>query len=369
MLGQTIELTNDLWLIVGDLRLDIPNSILYQKSNRLYLIDSGAGPVVRASIVQLLQRMTPIQSFSLLNSHGHADHIGNNDLIQVAEANEKHHYMSERALAMLDSVPYFAEQFYTLSEIYDPTSGYRVHRIRWRFLAMLRDILALFVGKRRALEAIFSIYLRKFQPLCPSRETVQTYESLSSSLLTVGGVSWKGWILGEDDVWILESRGPTPDQVLFYFPCSQVLCTGDLTFPLFPTFPDSDAKVIREVLRRCEAMVSSGKVTILIDGHHHQIYRGKEQAAKFLETLLTEEEHFQAVLREIVEDNNGLTVGQIYGHIRQRKDDAVLQHYLSIEYPHLPMSLQQIIVVSLVQMGYEPKGRSGKKRFYQLARR
>ena len=75
------------------------------------------------------------------------------------------------------------------------------------------------------------------------------------------------------------------------------------------------------------------------------------------------------VLREIIENNNGLTVGQIYKHIRKRNYDPMLQHYLSIEYPHLPMSLQQIIAVTLVQLGYEPKGRSGKKHFYQLARK
>ena len=368
-LGQTIQLANNLWLIVGDLPLDIPNSVLYQKSNRLYLIDTGAGPVIRASTVQLLQRMRSVQSFSLLNTHGHADHVGNNDLIHIVKAKEKYHYLSERGLTMLDPVPYFAEQFYTLSNIYDPISGYQVHRIRWRFLGMLRDILASFAGQRRALEIIFSIYLRKFRPLRPSPETVQNYESLSSSLVTIGGVSWKGWVLGEDDVWILESRGHTPDEVLFYFPDNQVLCTGDLTFPLFPTLSDSDAVVIREMLRKCETMALSDKITILIDGHHEQIYHGKGQVVKLLQTLLEQQEHFQAVLREIIEDNNGLKVGQIYEHIRQLSHDPILQHYLSIEYPYLPMSLQQIIAVSLVQMGYEPKGPRGKKRFYQQTNR
>jgi hypothetical protein len=85
-------------------------------------------------------------------------------------------------------------------------------------------------------------------------------------------------------------------------------------------------------------------------------------------TLLTEHEHFQAILKEITEEHEGLTVGQVYSYIRQRHEDPVVQHYLSLEYPYLPMSLQQIIAVSLVQMGYETKGPRRRKRFYRTAR-
>lgn len=368
MLGDIVQLADNLWLVVGDLPADIPNSVIYRQSDRLYLMDSGAGPIIRASIIQVLQRLGPIQSFTLLNSHGHADHIGNNDLICMAQAKETHHYLSEAGLAMLDPVSYFADQFYKLSDIYDPARGFQAHRLRWRLLGMLRDILALFTGERRALEMIFSIYLRKFRPIRPSLETIQTYESLSNQPLNIGGVSLKGWVLGKNDVRILESRGHTPDEVLFYLPEHKVLYTGDLTIPLFPTFPDSDGAATRDMLCKGKAMASSGAVSLLIDGHHHQIYRGKEEVTEFLETLLTEQEHFQALLRKTIEEHDGLTVAQVYRYIRQRHDDLVVQHYLSLEFPHLPMSLQQIIAVSLVQMGYENKGPRRKKRFYPIAR-
>jgi len=369
MLGDIVQLADNLWLVVGDLPADIPNSIVYRQSDRMYLMDSGAGPTIRASIMQVLQRLGPVQSFTLLNSHGHADHVGNNDLIHMAQAKETYHYLSEAGLALLDPVPYFADQFYKLSDIYDPAMGFQAHRLRWRLLGMLRDFLTLFTSERRVLEMVFSLYLRKFQPLRPSLETIQTYESLPSQPLTIGGVPLKGWVLGENDVWVLEARGHTPDEVLFYLPEHKVLYTGDLTLPLFPTFPDSDSTVTREMLRKCEAMASSGAVSLLIDGHHHQVYRGKEEVAKFLATLLTEQEHFQALLKEIIEEHEGLTVGQVYIHIRQRHyDDPVVQHYLSIEFPYLPMSLQQIIAVSLVQMGYKTKGPRRKKCFFQIAR-
>lgn len=369
-LGDKVQLADNLWLIVGNLAADIPNSLIYHPHDRLHLIDSGAGPTIRAGIMQMLQRLGPVQSFTLLNSHGHADHVGNNDLIHMVQAKETHHYLSEAGLTMLDPpARYFADQFYKLSDIYDPARGFQAHRLRWRLLGMLRDILALFTGERRVLEMIFSIYLRKFQPLRPSLETIQTYESLPSQLLTIGGVSFKGWILGENDICVLEVRGHTPDEVLFYLPEHKVLYTGDLTLPLFPTFPDSDGTATREMLLKCKAMASSGAVSLLIDGHHHQVYREKEEeVTKFLETLLIEQEHFQALLRKIIEEHDGLTVAQVYEYIRQLHDDLVVQHYLSLEFPYLPISLQQIIAVSLVQMEYKTKGPRRKKRFYSIAR-
>ncbi len=73
--------------------------------------------------------------------------------------------------------------------------------------------------------------------------------------------------------------------------------------------------------------------------------------------------------RAILEERDGLTVGQVYTHVRQRHEDPVVQHYLSLEFPSSPMSLQQIIAVSLLQMGYEAKGPRRKQRFYRPARK
>src|SRR5512139_2065279 len=107
MLGDIIQLAENLWLIVGELPADIPNSIVYWRDDRLYLLDSAAGRIMRASIMQVLQKIGPVQSFTLLNSHGHADHVGNNDLLQVVQAKETHHYLSETGLEIIDHIRYF----------------------------------------------------------------------------------------------------------------------------------------------------------------------------------------------------------------------------------------------------------------------
>jgi hypothetical protein len=51
MLDDIVQLADNLWLVVGDLSADIPNSIVYRQRDRLYLMDSGVGATIRASII------------------------------------------------------------------------------------------------------------------------------------------------------------------------------------------------------------------------------------------------------------------------------------------------------------------------------
>jgi hypothetical protein len=183
--------------------------------------------------------------------------------------------------------------------------------------------------------------------------------------LVIGDERWTGWALGEDDVWVLEARGHTPDEVLFYLPEHQLLHTADLTFPLFPTFPSSDGARTRAVLEKCCSIANSGAVQLLTDAHHHIAYRGRDDVVAFLRTLIFDHDHFQFVLRNILETRDGLTVAQIHATLTRRLGDPVVQHYLSLESPYLPMSLQQIIVVSLLEMGYTTSGPPGRHRFHR----
>jgi glyoxylase-like metal-dependent hydrolase (beta-lactamase superfamily II) len=330
-------------------------------------MDSGAGPVIGTSILKVMQEAGQLQTFTLLNSHGHADHVGNNDVINLAQAKERHHYISNAGLRLLDPVPYFTDLFLRLSTYYDPLAAYQTDRLKWQFLKLIRDTVTLFAGEKAAITAIWSIYIKNFEPFHPSRQTMEFYESLPLQTITIGGVQWTGWVLGASDVWILEERGHTSDEVLFYLPEHKLLFTADLTFPMFPTFPDTNGKLTREMLQRCHNMAAAGAISLLINSHFLSpaVYRGQEEAVSFLETILTEHDRFQIVLGEILEAYDGLTVGEVYSYLCQRHGDPVVWHYLSMEYPDHPMSLQQIITVNLVQMGYVARGPKRKQRFYR----
>ena len=60
MYGDVVQLAENLWMIVGDLHADVPNALVYREGERLYLMDSGAGPIVRASLVKMLHDIWPV---------------------------------------------------------------------------------------------------------------------------------------------------------------------------------------------------------------------------------------------------------------------------------------------------------------------
>jgi glyoxylase-like metal-dependent hydrolase (beta-lactamase superfamily II) len=101
MLGDIVALADNLWLVLGDMPADVPNVLVYRSGERVYLLDSGAGPTIRASILNVLHEVGPVESFILLNSHGHPDHVGNNDVIRLAQAKQRKHYVAQAGLASL----------------------------------------------------------------------------------------------------------------------------------------------------------------------------------------------------------------------------------------------------------------------------
>ncbi|MBU0494203.1 MAG: hypothetical protein KKA73_08840 [Chloroflexi bacterium] len=370
MIGDIDRLFDNLWFVVGEMpedlnkKPDIANVLVYCAGDRLYLMDSGVGLQMRAGIERALQEAGTARSFTLLNSHAHADHICHNDLIHTVPAAEKHHYLAEPGLEMLDPCAYFGQLFHQMSEYYDPLTGYQAYRLKYRLAGLLRDTLALFVGQERAMTMLMPNVFKKFEPIHPSRETIQPYETLLKRELRVGNVTWSGWVLGDDAVWVLEERGHSPDEVLFYVPEHRLLHTADLTFELFPTWPDSNSQVTREALHKCLAMARAGQVQVLTDSHHHQVYRGQSDIVAFLDTLLSDHERFREVLAQVMDEQDGLTVGQVYARVRER-DDPVVRKYLACEFPHTPPSLQAVIVASLLEMGYQARGPQRRKRFFR----
>src|SRR3954468_18672284 len=73
---------------------DIANSILYRAGDTLYVIDTGATPSFRPSLRKAVDRLRPFRHTVLINTHGHPDHIGNNELVMKTPAASHRHYMS-----------------------------------------------------------------------------------------------------------------------------------------------------------------------------------------------------------------------------------------------------------------------------------
>jgi glyoxylase-like metal-dependent hydrolase (beta-lactamase superfamily II) len=228
----------------------------------------------------------------------------------------------------------------------------------------LRDALAFFLDLEGTYEKMMTLVLRKFAPLRLSRGTMRFFETLPGQELLIGGTSWTGWVLGDDAVWVLEDRGHSPDHVFFYIPEHRFLHTGDTTYDMFTIWPDSSGEAIRAAVAKCAAMARAGEVGVLADGHHHRVYRGREEILAFLEGLLEDDRRFREVLVEVVGRHPGLTIPEIYRRLEWTRHEPVVQKYLDLEFPHAPGSLQALTLLTLLDMGCVGRGPRRRKRFY-----
>jgi glyoxylase-like metal-dependent hydrolase (beta-lactamase superfamily II) len=373
VLGQVDCLAEGLWFIHGEMpehagkAPDFCNVVIYRAGNRLYMVDSSGGQAVRDSIRRVLREVGPVDSFTLINTHAHLDHICNNDLIAEVESDTKHHYLLRAAIdpRQLDAPGYFAEQFDRMEAVYDPLSSYQTERARYRLAGLIRDVLGGVLGHRRVMRWLFALQLRRFAPVGASRETMRAIDDLPRERIDIGGITWEGWRLGGDDVYVLDARSHSGCDVFVYTPAHRLLCMGDSTFPLFPTWFDSSRERTLDVLRKALAMTKAGSVAVLADGHGDRCYRGRPAISALLASLLDDHMMFERALAEVFSAADGLTPGEVYDRFRRLPDFPVVRKYLDLEYPHTPPSLQNVMVTTMQQLGYPSRGPWRRRRFYR----
>lgn len=372
MLGEIKQLSANLWYIQGEMpdnsskAPDPCNVVIYKAESRLYLLDSSSGLRMRESIKKVLLQAGPAESFTLVNTHNHLDHICNNDFIDLIEAKFKHHYLLKAGISSstLDAPAYFAEQFDKMDEYYDPFTSYQTHRMKYRFAAFIRDVAGLFAGRKRVLKIFFTRLFAKFEPVNISRSSMEPLENLPVQQLRFKETEWSGWSLGTDDIYVLEGRAHTDDEIFVYIPEHRLLFLGDVTFPLFPTWDNSSRDRILKCLQKSLTMVKSGMVDILADGHSNQCFMTKDGIVAMLETTIADHLEYENILQDIFQKEDGLTPGEAYERFKKYDGHPVVKKYLQMEYPHSPPSLQNVIVTTLLQMGYKARGKHRHKRFY-----
>src|ERR1700753_2518179 len=77
---------------------DVPSIVVYRAAKTLYVFDTGVGPEQRAVLeTQMAALGQGAEEVVLINSHGHFDHLGNNDLLQQSAIVRKRHLISKEA--------------------------------------------------------------------------------------------------------------------------------------------------------------------------------------------------------------------------------------------------------------------------------
>ncbi|MET0758650.1 MAG: hypothetical protein ABWY39_12175 [Mycobacterium sp.] len=140
---------------------------------------------------------------------------------------------------------------------------------------------------------------------------MEAIDDRPSQPIDIGGVSWDGWRLGADDVYVLDGRSHSCCDLLVYIPKHRLLCMADTTFPLFPRWADSSRDRTLDVLRKSLAMTQAGSVALLADGHGDRCYRGASEISALLEAVLDDHMAFEEALAEVFATADGFTPGEV----------------------------------------------------------
>jgi glyoxylase-like metal-dependent hydrolase (beta-lactamase superfamily II) len=317
---------------------DIPSIVVYRTGRRLYVLDSGLGPDQRQAISELGRRYADTcHEVVLLNSHGHCDHLGNNDVIsEIGSGKTVRHYVPRAARAALDVRPFFDAMYRRGLGYFDYVAGLTVPADAvaslLRSFGASQDLTVQDVGvlgakieKLGMLPAfggfmpslVVDILIRTYPPTFPDVETMIDYEDISPPRdIAIGTTSWTGWTFHDDqgrpEVQVLQSGGHSAGGVVFYLPEAKFMMFADETTSV-PIWADSDPARTMETARKALAMNEAGQVDMLCAGHRPLLPVAGDQARAALTDVIRYGTEFaDAVADALRQHPAGLGIDALY---------------------------------------------------------
>jgi glyoxylase-like metal-dependent hydrolase (beta-lactamase superfamily II) len=278
---------------------DIANSILYRTGDTLYVIDTGATPSFRAPLRKAIRRLRPFRHVVLINTHGHPDHLGNNELVMKTPAVSHRHYMSRLDYGIADH--YVAQSL-----------GAGIARISG-YIPGFDDPMA--QGR-----ALFDL----FQPLEQSKSTRRPIESLPRHAVRIGKLRTRGWTFGDDDLVVVRTGAHTHGELIVYFPKTHLLHTADETVSYYPVWPESSPTPTRQVFVEMREAASGNGARILTEGHRFEVERGAGRIRERLQGLLDGWDAYDRAAKRLLTEAapQGVTVGELVDRIGQAPELA-----------------------------------------------
>jgi glyoxylase-like metal-dependent hydrolase (beta-lactamase superfamily II) len=346
MHGELHAVGEDLFIIEGQHatsvwhEMNVPNIAVYRAGDTLYLLDTGICPPQREAIRTAVRRLGgAFARVVLLNSHGHADHVGNNAVLHEIPARETRHFISEQARELLRFREFFTAAYAEGTRYFNYLEGLDLSPAA--ALALLQQLgaapgatPALLTQLGRLVQPLgLGPVLNRFVPVllvealahadCPSEAseaTMQFYETLPRQTFQVGAATWTGWAFGPDDVWVFEARGHSKDGVLFYVPRHKFLFFADETTTV-PIWPDSDADNAERTIHRALAMLDAGAIEIMAAGHFpREILTAQDRMRQALSGMVASKQQFdQALTAALQEFPQGASIDTLYEYLRTHR--------------------------------------------------
>lgn len=274
VLGQELEFDKD--------QPDAGNAIMHRVGDTLFLVDTGVTTAFRDAVTRAIDRVGPWKKLVLLNTHGHVDHIGNNDLPdEWAETRDisVEHYVPARDLPqMLDPQHYWEATF-----------------------GRVVGVTPMPAPPSLIANKVVSL----FQPLRPFGRTTRTYEQLPLERFAIGAQRCTGWSFADGAVRVIRSQGHCRGHVVVYFRDAQLLHLGDESNGGCGVMQDADQLKLQAILSTAAAMVEEGTVQRLTEGHTFDVF-DQAAARSHLEELLDQAIGLQQVALDVVQDRKSV---------------------------------------------------------------
>lgn len=276
--GEALAVGDDTIVVFGqELRVeaaqpDVANAVVHRAGRTLVVVDTGASPAFRGPLADAARQLAPWSSVLLLTTHGHLDHVGNNDLIDelAIGAGDVRHFVPAHDVAQLT----------------DP-GGYWTAN-----LGQLAGVLPGFDDTG----SIVAMVLGMFAPQRPAVAATRTFEELPLEHLRIGPVHVTGWTFCDGAVQVVRTQGHCAGQVVVHLTGPGLLHLSDEPNGPCAAMHDADQVKMLSAVGWALTAVETGAVALMTEGHQFQLYENGAAAAR-LTGLLDDAARLDAALQ------------------------------------------------------------------------
>ncbi|MFF4100852.1 MBL fold metallo-hydrolase [Streptomyces sp. NPDC001903] len=274
VLGQGLDVENG--------RPDVGNALVHRAGETLVVVDTGVTAAFRAALREAADGVGPWSRALFLTTHGHPDHVGNNDLADELGVPAEHWVPAP-----------------DLDQIRDP-AGYWVRSLER--IAGLAPMPAPAVAGPRLVSL--------FEPYRPFGATTRTYEERPLERIRIGPARFTGWTFADGAVRVLRSQGHCAGHVVVHLRECGVLHLSDEGNGACGAMADADQLKIQTVLGAVALLFEEGEAALLTDGHTFAVRRGAEVVVPYLDGLLEQAVALQSAALELVGGDGPVRPGE-----------------------------------------------------------
>ena len=230
---------------------DVCNVIVHRTGELLVIVDSGVTSTVRDAIRSAADDLAPWSRILLLTTHGHPDHVGNNDIVKELGAqldpSSIRHYVSAHDVA----------QYHDHGLSYWTTS-----------LGRVSGLVPGFEDPATAAHRLLDL----FQPMVPITDITRTFEELPLEHLTIGSQHMSGWSFGDGAVQVLRTRGHCAGQLVVHLRDARLLHLSDEPNGPCGAMHDANQLNIFAAVAQALTLVETGAVDKVTEGHAFEVF-------------------------------------------------------------------------------------------------